>query len=112
MNKIIPIEIKRHSLSHIMAQAVLDMFPEADLAIGPDIDNGVYYDFGLPRTLIPEDLAIIEKKMKHIIKQNQKFERSEEPISDAIKFLKKTKQSFKVELVTDLKKSGEKKVSF
>ena len=91
-----PIETKRHSLSHVMAQAVLEMFPEANLAIGPDIDTGFYYDFDLPRTLIPEDLPIIEKKMKHIIKQNQKFESYNEPVDKAIKFLKATKQSYKV----------------
>ena len=107
-----PIETKRHSLSHVMAQAVLEMFPEANLAIGPDIDTGFYYDFDLPRTLIPEDLPIIEKKMKHIIKQNQKFESYNEPVDKAIKFLKATKQSYKVELVSDLKKDGTKEVSF
>ena len=103
---------KRHSLAHIMAQAVLDMFPEANLAIGPDIDNGFYYDFELPRTLIPEDLPIIEKKMKHIIKQNQKFEKYHEPIDKAMEFLKSTKQDFKVELAADLKEGGEKELSF
>ncbi len=103
---------KRHSLSHILAQAVLDMFPEAKLGIGPDIDTGFYYDFELPRTLIPEDLPILEKKMKHIIKQNQVFEQYDEPIKKALEFLQKTDQSFKVELVADLKKEGEKKVSF
>ncbi|MBU0577099.1 threonine--tRNA ligase [Patescibacteria group bacterium] len=106
------IEAKRHSLSHILAQAVLDMFPEAKLAIGPDIDNGFYYDFDLPRTLIPEDLPILEKKMKHIIKQNQKFESYSEPIEKTLEFLKKTKQDYKVELVADLKEGGEKEVSF
>lgn len=110
--KELPIETKRHSLAHIMAQAVLEMFPEANLAIGPDIDTGFYYDFDLPRTLIPEDLPIIEKKMKHIIKQNQKFESYVEPVDKAIDFLKATKQSYKVELVSDLKKGGEKDVSF
>ncbi len=103
---------KRHSLAHIMAQAVLDMFPEANLAIGPDIDNGFYYDFDLPRTLIPEDLPIIEKKMKHIIKQNQKFEKYNEPIDKAMEFLKSTKQDFKVEMAADLKEGGEKELSF
>ncbi|MBN2306602.1 threonine--tRNA ligase [Candidatus Peregrinibacteria bacterium] len=103
---------KRHSLSHILAQAVLNMFPEAKLGIGPAIDNGFYYDFELPRTLIPEDLPILEKKMKHIIKQNQVFEQYDEPIDKAIDFLKKTKQDFKVELVVDLKEGGEKQVSF
>ena len=106
------IEQKRHSLSHILAQAVLDMFPDAKLAIGPDIDNGFYYDFDLPRTLIPEDLPIIEKKMKHIIKQNQKFEKYAEPIADAIKFLKATKQDYKIEMAADLKEKGEKEVNF
>jgi len=103
---------KRHSLSHILAQAVLDMFPEAKLGIGPDIDNGFYYDFELPRTLIPEDLPILEKKMKHIIKQNQKFERYDEPIDKAMDFLKAAKQHFKVELAADLKQEGEKEISF
>ncbi len=106
------IDAKRHSLSHILAQAVLDMFPEAKLGIGPTIENGFYYDFDLPRTLIPEDLPILEKKMKHIIKQNQKFEQYDEPIEDSIKFLKKTKQDYKIELAADLKEEGEKKLSF
>ncbi len=110
--KEVTIEQKRHSLSHILAQAVLEMFPDAKLGIGPDIDNGFYYDFDLPRTLIPEDLPILEKKMRHIIKQNQKFEPYEEPIDAAIKFLKAAKQDYKVEMAADLKETGEKKVSF
>ena len=108
----LPISTKRHSLAHIMAQAVMEMFPETNLAIGPDIDNGFYYDFDLPRTLIPEDLAIIEKKMKHIIKQNQKFESYKEPVDQAMKFLGDVKQTYKVELVSDLKDKGETEVSF
>lgn len=107
-----PLETKRHSLAHILAQAVLDMFPEAKLGIGPDIDNGFYYDFELPRTLIPEDLPIIEKKMKHIIKQNQIFDKYAEPINKSIEFLKKTKQDYKVEMAADLKEQGEKEASF
>ena len=106
------IQQKRHSLSHILAQAVLIMFPEAKLGIGPDIENGFYYDFDLPRTLIPEDLPILEKKMKHIIKQNQKFENYTEPMSTAMKFLKETDQEYKVEMAADLKKEGEKEVNF
>ena len=106
------IQQKRHSLSHILAQAVLDMFPEAKLGIGPDIDTGFYYDFELPRTLIPEDLPIIEKKMKHIIKQNQKFEKYSEPVDEAMKFLKATNQDYKIEMAADLKEEGEKEISF
>ncbi|MBU1017918.1 threonine--tRNA ligase [Patescibacteria group bacterium] len=112
MSKQPSLETKRHSLSHILAQAVLEMFPDAKLAIGPNIDNGFYYDFNLPRTLIPEDLPILEKKMKHIIKQNQKFEKYEEPMEAAMKFLKATKQDYKIEMAADLKEEGETKISF
>jgi threonyl-tRNA synthetase len=109
---IVSLDAKRHSLSHILAQAVLDMFPDAKLGIGPTIDNGFYYDFELPRTLIPEDLQILEKKMKHIVKQNQKFEKYDEPVDKAMEFLKKAGQHFKVELAAELKEQGEKTVSF
>jgi len=106
------IEEKRHGLSHILAQAVLDMFPDAKLGIGPTIENGFYYDFDLPRTLIPEDLPILEKKMKHIIKQAQKFEHSAQSADQAMEFLKKTGQDYKAELVADLKEAGETEVNF
>lgn len=106
------IEKMRHSCSHVLAQAVLQMFPEAKLGIGPSIENGFYYDFDLPRTLIPEDLPILEKKMKHIVKQNHKFKYSEQPIDKSIKFLKDNKQKYKVELASELEKSGHEKISF
>lgn len=106
------LETLRHSASHVLAAAMMEMFPDAKLGIGPAIEGGFYYDFLLPRTLIPEDLALIEKKMQHLIKQNLKFEKYEEPIEEAEKFLKKTEQTLKVELVADLKKEGETKVSF
>lgn len=102
----------RHSCSHVLAQAVLQMFPDAKLGIGPSIEHGFYYDFDLPRTLIPEDLPLLEKKMKHIVKQNQKFNYSEEPIDKAIKFLKDNKQKYKVELAYDLEKAGHEMISF
>jgi len=102
----------RHSLSHILAEAVIEMFPEAKLGIGPTIEAGFYYDFDLPRTLIPEDLPILEKRMRQIIKQNQKFESYVEPADKAIEFLKKAKQPYKVELVADLKETGEKELTF
>lgn len=106
------LEEKRHSLAHILAQAVLDMFPEAKLGVGPVIENGFYYDFELPRTLIPEDLPILEKKMKHIVKQNQEFTSRTEPIDEAIAFLKETRQSYKVELVEAFKAEGTIEVEF
>ncbi|GAF89327.1 unnamed protein product, partial [marine sediment metagenome] len=67
------IEILRHSTAHVMAAAVLEMFPEAKFGIGPDIENGFYYDLELPRTLIPEDLPLIEEKMAKIIAANHSF---------------------------------------
>jgi threonyl-tRNA synthetase len=100
------IEKMRHSCSHVLAQAVLQMFPEAKLGFGPAIENGFYYDFELPRTLIPEDLPLIEKKMKHIVKQNQKFKEYEKPIKESITFLKKIGQDYKVEAAHDLEKEG------
>ena len=73
-----------HTTSHIMAQAVQHLFPDAVFAIGPAIDNGFYYDMDLPRTLTPEDLEKIEAEMKKIIKQDlplEKFELSPEAVS-------------------------------
>ena len=61
----------RHSASHVMAQAVLEMFPDGKIAIGPAIEDGFYYDFDLPRTLLPEDLDKIEKRMREIIRERR-----------------------------------------
>ncbi len=97
----------RHSAAHVLAQAVMEMFPEAKLGIGPAIDDGFYYDFELPRTLIPEDLPIIEKKMKQIVKQNQKFVRREEDGKKAVAFLKKTEQKYKMEMAEEFIAEGE-----
>ncbi len=67
--------IYRHSMSHVLAQAVLRLFPDAQLAIGPAIDDGFYYDFDVAAPFTPEDLKNIEKEMKRVVKQNHKFER-------------------------------------
>lgn len=106
------LEEKRHSLAHILAQAVLDMFPDAKLGVGPAIENGFYYDFELPRTLIPEDLPILEKKMKHIVKQAQEFTSKMEPVDEAIEYLKKIEQPYKVELAAGFKEQGIEEVGF
>ena len=103
--------IKRHSMAHILATAVLEMFPEAKLGIGPATEDGFYYDFDLPRTLIPEDLEILEEKMKKIIKANYKFEMREMPIKNALKHFQKADQPLKVELIKDLAKEGTEIVS-
>ena len=70
---------KRHTAAHVMAQAVLQMFPDARLAIGPPIDDGFYYDFELPRSLTPGDLSEIESRMKKIRKLDYPLTRSEKP---------------------------------
>src|SRR5918912_3597266 len=66
----------RHSAAHIMAQAVLEMIPEAKYTIGPPIENGFYYDFDLPRNLTPEDLQQIEKRMRQIIQGKYEFKKT------------------------------------
>jgi threonyl-tRNA synthetase len=96
------LEILRHSTAHVLAAAVLEMFPEAKFGIGPAIVNGFYYDFDLPRTLIPEDLPLLEEKMREIIKHNLRFEKSAADIKNAVLHFEKAKQDYKVELIKDL----------
>src|SRR3972149_3217687 len=67
----------RHSCAHVMAEAVLELFPGAKFAIGPPIEHGFYYDFDLPRPLSPEDLGVIEERMHRTIDANHAFEHSE-----------------------------------
>ncbi|MFC1633066.1 threonine--tRNA ligase [Patescibacteria group bacterium] len=92
----------RHSTSHIMAAAVLELFPEAKLGTGPALEEGFYYDFDLPNTFVPEDLKKIEKKMKFLIKQNLKFEYEDLAIKDAKKLFKDLSQDHKLELIDDI----------
>ena len=107
MNKEQKLEIKRHSLAHILATAVLEMFPEAKFGVGPNIENGFYYDFDLPRTLIPEDLPILEEKMKEIIKKNFPFEKQVVKHDKAVELYKKASQDYKVEILQDEAKDKE-----
>jgi len=104
------LEVIRHSLAHILATAVLNMFPEAKFGTGPATENGFFYDFDLPRTLIPEDLAILEEKMKEIIKANYKIEEAEASIEASMEDFVKAQQGYKVELINDLKEEGIEKV--
>lgn len=100
--------IYRHSMSHVLAQAVLRLFPQAQLAIGPAIDDGFYYDFDVAEPFTPEDLKSIEREMKRIIKQNHKFERidvSREEAADRV-----ADAVYKKEILDDL--SGEERLSF
>jgi threonyl-tRNA synthetase len=95
----------RHSAAHVMAQAVMEMFPgQAKIAIGPPIEEGFYYDFDLPRSLTPEDLEVIEKRMRQIIGANHKFVRREVSADDARQEFKD--QPYKIELIDGLDKGG------
>ncbi len=87
----------RHSMAHVMAEAVLELFPTAQIAIGPSIENGFYYDFELPRTLTPEDLETITENMKKIIAQGKEFKRIEVTRAQAAEMFKD--QKFKLELL-------------
>ncbi|MFC1756443.1 threonine--tRNA ligase [Patescibacteria group bacterium] len=104
-------EILRHSTAHVLAAAVLEMFPEAKFGMGPATSNGFYYDFDLPRTLIPEDLPILEEKMQRIIGENHKFEKEQISTKNAIEHFKKARQLYKVEIIKDLEKEGSKDVT-
>ncbi|MEF3692028.1 MAG: threonine--tRNA ligase [Candidatus Moraniibacteriota bacterium] len=104
-------DILRHSAAHILAGAVLEMFPEAKFGIGPAIEDGFYYDFDLPRTLIPEDLELLEEKMRAIIKSDSPFEKREITIEEALESFTKLNQTYKIELLNDLKNEGETTVS-
>ncbi len=87
----------RHSAAHIMAQAVLELFPDAKLGIGPAIEDGFYYDFDLPRALTPDDLAVIESRMREAIEGKHPFVHSELSIAEARKKFKN--QPYKLELI-------------
>src|SRR3989338_2164875 len=103
----------RHTSSHVMAQAVLELFPDAKLAIGPAIEEGFYYDFDLgDKTFTEDDLKAIEKKMRQIIGQNQKMEHYTEAVDTSIKYIKSKNQPYKLEMAEELKEEGEKKLSF
>ena len=97
----------RHSAAHVMAEAVVDLFPEVRLAIGPPVEDGFYYDFdlglderGKPRTFLPEDLERIEARMQELLRENAPFEHTTLPIGEALAYF--GAQPYKVELIEDL----------
>jgi len=106
MNKNSQLQEIRHSLAHILASAVLEMFPNAQLGVGPVIENGFYYDFLLPRPLSPQDLAKLEKRMRELVKQKLDFKRQELTFPEVKKYFQEKKQPFKVELIEDIEKHG------
>jgi threonyl-tRNA synthetase len=94
----------RHSAAHVMAQAIVEMIPEAKYTIGPPIENGFYYDFELPRSLTPDDLSVIEKRMRQIIAGRHKFEKRVISADEARQIFKE--QPYKLELIEGLEQGG------
>jgi threonyl-tRNA synthetase len=95
-----------HSLAHLLASAVLEMFPKAQLGVGPVIESGFFYDFLLPRSLTPEDLSKIEKRMRSLVQEKLAFEKIEMSTQEAKEFFKGQGQPFKVQLIQDIEKFG------
>jgi threonyl-tRNA synthetase len=93
------VEILRHSTAHLMAQAVKQLFPSAEVTIGPAIENGFYYDFKFERAFTPEDLEAIEKRMSELVKQDIPVSRKEVSREEAIAFFEKLGEHYKVELI-------------
>ena len=95
----------RHSLAHVLAQAVTKLWPDTKITIGPPIDYGCYYDFLFTKPISKDDFPAIEKEMKKIIHQGQAFRRDELSVQDAKVYWKEREQPFKVELIEDLEKN-------
>ncbi|MDR1164908.1 MAG: threonine--tRNA ligase [Deltaproteobacteria bacterium] len=106
------LDLLRHSVAHLMAEAVVRLFPETKVAIGPSIENGFYYDFDKSEPFTEADLAKISKEMTAIVKEKQPFSRSEKPIEDALEYFREKGEVYKVELIEDLRAKGETRVSF
>ncbi len=94
----------RHSAAHVMAQAVLEIFPDGKATIGPPVENGFYYDFDLPRNLTPEDLALIEKRMRQIVQGKHEFKKTIVSAEQAKTIF--ANQPYKLELIEGLEKGG------
>ena len=92
----------RHTASHILAQAVKRLYPEAKLTIGPAIENGFYYDIDSETSFSPDILAALEGEMKKIVKENLKIERFELPRAEAIAFMEEKNEPYKVQLINEL----------
>ena len=99
-SKVEELEVMRHSTAHIMAEAIQSMFPDVKFGIGPTIENGFYYDFDLPRSLTPDDLLLIEEKMRELIASNVPFTREEITKEEARKLF--AAQPYKLELIDEI----------
>src|SRR6266850_2685621 len=96
------VEILRHSTAHLLAHAVKELFPDAQVTIGPVIENGFYYDFSYKRPFTPEDLAAIEKRMTELAKKDLPVKREEWKRDDAVKFFESIGEKYKAEIISDI----------
>lgn len=104
------LHILRHSLSHLMSMAISELYPQVGLGVGPAIDDGFYQDYDLPEAITPAILPKLEKRMREMIKKDIKFEQHQMSFEEALKLYKH--DPYKMEMINDLKVSGEKNVSF
>ena len=96
------LEVVRHSTAHLLAHAVKELFPDAQVTIGPVIEIGFYYDFAYKRPFTPEDLATIEKRMGEIAKRDLPVQRSEMPRDEAVAFFRKQGEAYKAEIIASI----------
>ena len=96
------LEVLRHSSAHLLAHAVKELFPDAQVTIGPVIDDGFYYDFSYKRPFTTEDLVVIEKRMNEITKRDLKVERTEMPREEAVKFFINMGEKYKAEIIASI----------
>src|SRR5687768_12635358 len=96
------LDVIRHSSAHLLAHAVKELFPDAQVTIGPVIEDGFYYDFAYKRPFTPEDLAAIEKRMAEIAKRDVKVERTVMPRDEAVKFFRDMGEQYKAEIIASI----------
>src|SRR5688572_26718373 len=96
------VEVLRHSTAHLLAHAVKELFPDAQVTIGPVIENGFYYDFAYKRPFTPEDVAAIEKRMGEIAKRDLRVERMLMPRAEAVEFFKRMGEHYKAEIIASI----------
>lgn len=104
--EIFPIETVRHSTAHVLAAAVAELYPGTKFGVGPVLENGFFYDLEISKSITPQDLLRIEKRMKEIVKRREKFVRKEMPLTEAIVYFERLGQTYKVELLRDLMNRG------
>ena len=105
------IETQRHSAAHVMADAIQKLYPSAKFGVGPTVEHGFYYDIDIGQSVSPEDLVKIEEEMKRIVKEDPEFVREEMSLDEAIVLFGKIGQSYKVDLLNDLKTKGTTKMA-